>query len=86
MHAKISGLDGAGRQVAGPTFENGATLEQTMHAVGHAKRLRDVLLDDEDAGPFGDDLREIYQQCGYVLIDLPCLPVQERADFILHSL
>jgi predicted ATPase len=35
---------------------------------------------------FSDDLRNIYPQFGYVLIDLPCVSVQERGEFILNVL
>lgn len=35
---------------------------------------------------FADDLRSIYPQCGYDLLDLPCVSVQERAEFILSHL
>jgi predicted ATPase len=35
---------------------------------------------------FGDELRKIYLQSGYDLIDLPCVSVQERGEFILNLL
>lgn len=35
---------------------------------------------------FGNDLRAIYERFGYSLIDLPCVSVEERADFILDHL
>jgi predicted ATPase len=38
------------------------------------------------AKSFGDNLRDVYQQCRYELIDLPCVPVQDRAEFILSRL
>jgi predicted ATPase len=38
------------------------------------------------ASQFGDELRIIYQQFDYVLVDLPYVSVQERAEFILDML
>jgi len=35
---------------------------------------------------FGNDLRVIYERFGYTLIDLPCVSVEERVDFILDRL
>ena len=35
---------------------------------------------------FGKDLRAIYERLGYTLVDLPCVSVEERADFILARL
>jgi predicted ATPase len=35
---------------------------------------------------FGDDLRAIYERFGYALIDLPCVSVEERGDFVLEHL
>jgi predicted ATPase len=40
----------------------------------------------EAASQFGDALRAQYEQLGYVLIVLPCLSVEERAEFLLNSL
>lgn len=40
----------------------------------------------EGAKQFGDALRAIYQELGYVLIDLPCLSVKERGEFLLSFL
>jgi len=48
--------------------------------------------DDERTVPFsvardfGSDVRAIYARLGYTLIDLPCVSVDERADFMLHHL
>ena len=38
------------------------------------------------ARQFGEVLRTIYEQSGYTLIEIPCLPVEERAQFILNRL
>ena len=40
----------------------------------------------EIASQFGAALRTIYEQSCYTLIELPCVSVKERADFILRSL
>lgn len=40
----------------------------------------------EVASRFGDLLRTIYEQQGYTLIEMPCVPVAERADFLLKFL
>ena len=48
--------------------------------------------DDERTLPFaqalkfGNDLRVIYERFGYTLIDLPCVSVEERVDFIFDRL
>jgi predicted ATPase len=48
--------------------------------------------DDERTVPFsqarefGDGLRSIYERLGYTLIDLPCISVEERAQFVLQHL
>ncbi len=39
-----------------------------------------------EAREFGNELRAIYKRLGYILIDLPCVSVEERADFILRHL
>ena len=38
------------------------------------------------AREFGNSVRALYERFGYTLIDLPCVSVEERADFILHHL
>lgn len=38
------------------------------------------------AREFGNDLRAIYERLGYTMIDLPCVSVEQRADFVLHHL
>ena len=35
---------------------------------------------------FEDELRQVYQQYEYELIDLPCVPVEERAEFMQSRL
>jgi predicted ATPase len=76
-----------------PPGQNAARKYRYNKRVFFAPAWEQIYTQDEErtisfqgASQFGDDLREIYQQCGYVLIDLPCLPVEERVDFILHSL
>src|SRR5262245_16655751 len=75
-----------------PPGQNAARMYRYNRRVFFAPAWEQIYTQDEErratfeqASQFGEDLREIYQQCGYVLIDLPCLPVQERVDFILHS-
>jgi predicted ATPase len=38
------------------------------------------------AREFGNSVRAIYERFGYTLIDLPCVSVEERAQFILRHL
>lgn len=38
------------------------------------------------ASRFGDDVRTIYERFGYTPIDLPCVTVEERAEFVLKRL
>jgi predicted ATPase len=38
------------------------------------------------AREFNNSVRAIYERFGYTLIDLPCVCVEERADFILRHL
>jgi predicted ATPase len=40
----------------------------------------------EVANQFGDGLRGLYEQSGYDLIEIPCLSVEARVDFILRYL
>jgi predicted ATPase len=73
--------------------QNAARIYRYNRLVFFAPAWEQIYTTDEErtmsfraASQFGDDLRTIYEQLGYVLIDLPCLSVEERADFILHSL
>jgi predicted ATPase len=38
------------------------------------------------AREFGNSVRALYERFGYTLIDLPCVCLEERADFILRHL
>jgi predicted ATPase len=38
------------------------------------------------AREFGDSVRAIYERFGYTLIDLPCVCLEDRAEFILRRL
>jgi len=74
-----------------PPGQNAARKYRYNRRVFFAPAWEQIYTTDEErkasfqqASRFGDDLREIYQQCEYVLIDLPCLPVKERVEFILH--
>jgi predicted ATPase len=40
----------------------------------------------EVARPFGDELRALYEQLGYTLLDIPCVSIEERVEFILNVL
>ena len=76
-----------------PHCENAAQLYRYNPQVFMAPAWEQIYCtDDERTLPFsrsrefGNDLRAIYKRLGYTLIDLPCVPVEERADFILHFL
>jgi len=73
--------------------QNAARIYRYNRRVFFAPAWEQIYTTDEErtmsfqaASQFGDDLRTIYERSGYVLIDLPCLSVEERVDFILHSL
>jgi len=36
------------------------------------------------AREFGNNVRAVYERFGYSLIDLPCVSVEERAEFVLR--
>ena len=40
----------------------------------------------EAAKAFGDSVHKIYKQCGYNLIEVPCVSPQERARFIINNI
>jgi predicted ATPase len=40
----------------------------------------------QEARRFGEGVRDIYDQLGYILVDVPCLAVERRLEFILKSL
>ena len=74
-----------------PPGENAAYLYRYNPQVFIAPAWEQIYcMDDERTLPFslarkfGNDVRAIYERFGYTLIDLPCVSVEERADFILH--
>ena len=76
-----------------PPGENAAHLYRYNPRVFVAPAWEKIYgTDDERRLPFsvackfGTDLRLIYERFGYTLIDLPCVSVEERADFILDRL
>jgi len=76
-----------------PPGENAAHLYRYNPRVFVAPAWEEIYCTDEErklpfslACKFGNDLRMIYERFGYTLIDLPCVSVEERADFILDCL
>jgi predicted ATPase len=76
-----------------PHCENAAHLYRYNAQVFMAPAWEQIYCtDDERALPFAvarefdNDLRAIYGRLGYTLINLPCVSVEERADFILDRL
>jgi predicted ATPase len=76
-----------------PHCENAARLYRYNAQVFMAPAWEQIYCTDDErtlpfslARQFGDDLRTIYQRLGYTLIDLPCVSVEQRADFILRHL
>ena len=76
-----------------PEGENAAHLYRYNPHVFFAPAWEEIYCtDDERTLPFsssfkfGKDLREIYERLGYTLIDLPCVTVAKRGDFILDRL
>ena len=76
-----------------PSGQNAAREYRYNRRVFFAPAWEQIYATDEErtvsfqvASQFGDDLRAIYEQLGYELIDLPCLSVKERAEFILSCL
>jgi len=76
-----------------PHGENAAHLYRYNPQVFVAPAWEKIYCTDEErtlpfslACKFGNDLRAIYERFGYTLIDLPCVSVEERADFILDRL
>ena len=76
-----------------PHCENAAHLYRYNPQAFMAPAWEQIYCTDEErvlpfseARSFGNDLRAIYKRLGYILIDLPCVSVQERADFILPHL
>jgi predicted ATPase len=76
-----------------PPGENAAHLYRYNPHVFLAPAWEQIYCTDEErtlpfsqAREFGDSVRALYERCGYTLIDLPCVSVEERADFILRHL
>jgi predicted ATPase len=76
-----------------PPGENAAHLYRYNSQVFIAPAWEQIYCTDNErtlpfsqARQFGNYLRAIYERLGYTLIDLPFVPVEERADFILHHL
>jgi predicted ATPase len=76
-----------------PPGENAAHLYRYNPQVFVAPAWEKIYCTDDErtlpfslACKFGSDLRVIYKRFGYTLIDLPCVSVEERADFILDRL
>jgi predicted ATPase len=76
-----------------PPGQNAAQVYRYNRRVFFAPAWEQIYTTDEErtitfpvASQFGAELRAAYEQCGYELIDIPCLPVSERAGFILNLL
>jgi predicted ATPase len=76
-----------------PPGENAARLYRYNPRVFVAPAWEEIYCTDDErtvpfsvARKFGNDLRAIYERFGYALIDLPCVSLEERADFILDRL
>ncbi len=73
--------------------ENAAQLYRYNPAVFIAPAWEQIYrTDDERTLPFsksrefGNSVRTIYERFGYTLVDLPCVGVEERADFVVRHL
>lgn len=76
-----------------PAGENAARLYRYHSRVFFAPAWEEIYCTDDErtvpfpvARTFGGDLRAIYERVGYTLIDLPCVSVEERAEFILERI
>jgi len=76
-----------------PPGENAAHLYRYNPDVFIAPAWEQIYCTDDErtlpfsqAREFGNSVRAIYERFGYTLIDLPCVCVEERADFILRHL
>jgi predicted ATPase len=76
-----------------PPGENAARLFRYNPQVFIAPAWEQIYRTDDErtvsfsvAREFGNDVRAIYERLGYTLTDLPCVSVDERADFIQHQL
>lgn len=76
-----------------PPAENAAHLYRYNPHVFIAPAWEQIYCTDDErtlpfsqAREFGNSVRAIYERFGYTLIDLPCVCVEERADFVLRHL
>ena len=76
-----------------PPGENAAQLYRYNRQVFVAPAWEQIYCTDDErrlpfflARKFGNDVRAIYERFGYTLIDLPCVSVEDRGDFILDHL
>jgi predicted ATPase len=76
-----------------PHCENAVHLYRYNAKVFMAPAWEEIYRTDDErtlpfrlAREFGNDLRAIYKRLGYSMIELPCVSVEERADFVLHHL
>jgi len=76
-----------------PPGENAAHLYRYNSRVFVAPAWEEIYCTDQErtlpfssARKFGEDLRAIYERYGYDLIDLPCVSIDERANFILDRM
>jgi predicted ATPase len=85
-YASLAGLDY-------PQGERAARKYRYNNLVFFAPAWEEIYTQDDErtvsfdiASQFDPELRRIYRALGYVLIDLPCVSVEERARFILGML
>ena len=76
-----------------PQGRNAANVYRYHRRVFFAPAWEQIYTTDEErtisyhgTRAFEDELRQVYQQYEYELIDLPCVPVEERAEFIQSRL
>ena len=76
-----------------PQGENAARLYRYNRTAFIAPPWEQIYCTDDErtasfsqAREFGQSVRAIYERFGYTLIDLPCVCVEERADFIASYL
>lgn len=76
-----------------PHCENAAELYRYNPQVFMAPAWEQIYCTDSErtlpfsaAREFGNELRAIYERFGYTLINVPCVSVEERADFVLDHL
>ena len=84
-YAGLFGLDPAPAQAAAARY-------RYHHVVFVLPAWPEIYLTDDerrmsfrDAAAFGDQLRDIYEELGYVLVEVPRAPVGERAAFVIRA-